>query len=77
MIVGKAIYYLLTNATDVTDIVSTRIYPEIAQQDADLPYIVYAIANNEPTDTKPEPSSWTRRKLRLIFTATAIRNALT
>jgi len=56
MIVGKAIYYLLTNATDVTDVVSTRIYPEIAQQDADLPYIVYAIANNEPTDTKPEPS---------------------
>ena len=56
MIVGKAIYYLLTNATDVTDIVSTRVYPEIAQQDADLPYIVYAIANNEPTDTKPEPS---------------------
>jgi len=56
MIVGKAIYYLLTNATDVTDVVSTRVYPEIAQQDADLPYIVYAIANNEPTDTKPEPS---------------------
>ena len=56
MTVGKAIYYLLTNATDVTDVVSTRVYPEIAQQDADLPYIVYAIANNEPTDTKPEPS---------------------
>ena len=56
MIVGKAIYHLLTNATDVTDIVSTRIYPEIAQQDADLPYIVYNVANNEPTDTKPEPS---------------------
>ena len=56
MIVGKAIYYLLTNATDVTDVVSTRIYPEIAQQDAALPYIVYNVANNEPTDTKPEPS---------------------
>ena len=56
MIVGKAIYHLLTNATDVTDIVNTRIYPEIAQQDADLPYIVYNVANNEPTDTKPEPS---------------------
>ena len=56
MIVGKAIYYLLTNATDVTDVVSTRIYPEIAQQDADLPFIVYNVTNNEPTDTKPEPS---------------------
>ena len=56
MIVGKAIYYLLTNATDVTDVVGTRIYPEVAQQDADLPYIVYNVTNNEPTDTKPEPS---------------------
>ena len=56
MIVGKAIYYLLTNATDVTDIVNTRVYPEVAQQDAALPYIVYNVTNNEPTDTKPEPS---------------------
>lgn len=56
MIVGKAIYYLLTNATDVTDIVSTRVYPEVAQQDADLPFIVYNVTNNEPSDTKPEPS---------------------
>ena len=56
MIVGKAIYYLLTNATGVTDIVSTRVYPEVAQQDAALPYIVYNVTNNEPTDTKPEPS---------------------
>lgn len=56
MIVGKAIYHLLTNATDVTDVVSTRIYPEIAQQDADLPYIVYNVANNEPTDTKRDVS---------------------
>jgi hypothetical protein len=56
MTVGKAIYYLLTNSTDVTDIVSTRVYPEIAEQNAALPYVVYNIANNEPTDTKPEPS---------------------
>jgi hypothetical protein len=56
MTVGKAIYYLLTNSTDITDIVSTRVFPEIAQQDAEMPYIVYNIANNEPSDTKPEPS---------------------
>ena len=56
MIVGKAIYHLLTNATAVTDIVGTRIYPEVAQQDGDLPYIVYNVSNNEPSDTKPEPS---------------------
>ena len=56
MTVGKAIYYLLTNASDVTAIVGTRIYPEVAQQNAALPYIVYNVSNNEPSDTKREPS---------------------
>ena len=56
MTVGKAIYYLLTNASDVTEIVGTRIFPEVAQQDADLPYIVYNVSNNEPSDTKKAPS---------------------
>lgn len=56
MTVGKAIYYLLTNSTDVTDIVSTRVYPEIAEQNAALPYVVYNISNNEPTDTKHDVS---------------------
>ncbi len=56
MTVGKAIFYLLDNSTDLTAIVGTRIYPEVAQQDAPLPYVVYNISNNEPSDTKREPS---------------------
>ena len=56
MTVGKAIYYLLTNSTDIAAIVSTRVFPEIAQQDALLPYVVYNVTNNEPSDTKAEPS---------------------
>ena len=56
MTVGKAIFYLLDNSTDLTAIVGTRIYPEVAQQDAPLPYVVYNISNNEPSDTKFEPS---------------------
>ena len=56
MTVGKAIFYLLDNSTDLTAIVGTRIYPEVAQQDAPLPYLVYNISNNEPSDTKREPS---------------------
>ena len=50
MTVGKAIFYLLDNSTDLTAIVGTRIYPEVAQQDAPLPYVVYNISNNEPSD---------------------------
>lgn len=86
MIVGKAIYYLLTNATDVTDIVSTRIYPEIAQQDADLPFIVYNVTNNEPTDTKRDVSQLDTAQIEVniysesytqcIDLAAAVRTAL-
>tara|TARA_R110000824_G_scaffold97167_4_gene232116 strand:+ start:650 stop:1039 length:390 start_codon:yes stop_codon:yes gene_type:complete len=54
MIVGKAIYNILTNASAVTDIVSTRIFPEIAPQNQNHPYVVYSVVSNSPTDTKEE-----------------------
>lgn len=49
---GKAIYKLLTSATPVTALVSTRIYPDMATQDAAYPFIVYSHENTTPTDTK-------------------------
>ena len=86
MIVGKAIYYLLNNSTDLTAIVGTRIFPEVAQQDADLPYIVYNVSNNEPSDTKREPSKMDTANIEIncystsytevIDIATAVRAAL-
>ena len=54
MIVGKAIYNILTNASAVTDIVSTKIYPEIAPQNESQPYLVYSVVGNSPTATKEE-----------------------
>ena len=54
MIVGKAIYNILSNVTAVTDIVSTKIYPEIAPQNESQPYLVYSVVSNSPTDTKEE-----------------------
>jgi len=56
MTVGKAIFDLLLGNTDLRAIVSNRIFPEVAQQDAELPYVVYNISSNEPSDTKREPS---------------------
>ena len=76
MIVGKAIYHLLTNATAITDIVGTRIYPEVAQQDGDLPYIVYNITNNEPSDTKPEPSKLDTAEIEVHCYATSYSQAI-
>jgi hypothetical protein len=56
MTVGKAIFDLLLGDADLRAIVNNRIFPEVAQQDAVLPYVVYNISSNEPSDTKREPS---------------------
>ena len=45
---GKAVYGILSTNTEVTDIVSTRIYPEIAEQEAPVPFIVYQVQNVAP-----------------------------
>lgn len=50
--VSKIVYNLLSNATDVTDIVSTKIYPMRAGQRQDLPFITYDILSQEPAKTK-------------------------
>jgi hypothetical protein len=56
MNVGKAIYYLLSNATDVTDICGTRIFPEVAEQESATPLVVYEIINVDPDDTNDGPA---------------------
>ncbi len=52
MIVGKAIYNILSNATFVTNLVGTKIFPEIAPPDINPPYIVYSVVSNQPTELK-------------------------
>ena len=54
---GKAVYGILSTNTEVTDIVSTRIYPEIAEQEAPVPFIVYQVQNVAPEDTHDGPST--------------------
>ena len=50
--IGKAIYGKLSATTAVTAITSTRIYPEMATQDATYPFIVYSVTDTAPTDIK-------------------------
>lgn len=52
MKVGAAIYILLGADSDVSAIVGTRIYPELAEEGASAPYIVYSVVSNTPSDTK-------------------------
>lgn len=51
MKVGLAIRALLLDDSDVTAI-TTRIYPELAVEGADAPYIVYSVVSNSPSDAK-------------------------
>ena len=52
MNVGKAIYAMLSADADLTELVGTRIYPEMAPEEAPTPFLVYSILSVEPEDTK-------------------------
>ncbi len=70
MTVGKAIYYLLSNYSDLTDIVSTRIYPEVAEQDAAMPFVIYTVVSNEPSDTQSSPSQLDIAQVDIVLFST-------
>jgi len=52
MKIGLAIYNILANDSDVTDITSTRIYPNVAKQSTTFPFLVYQTTGVNPNDTK-------------------------
>lgn len=49
---GKIIYDILSNDSDVTNKVGSRIYPDRASQGASYPYIVYSDVANPATNVK-------------------------
>ena len=53
---GKAVYGILSANSGVTDLVGTRIFPEIAEQEAATPFIVYQLQSVAPEDTHDGPS---------------------
>ena len=52
MKVGAAIYSMLKDDSAVAALVGTRIYPELAEEGAATPYVVYSVVSNTPVDTK-------------------------
>ena len=54
--IGDVLYNLLSNDVDVSAIVGTKIYPFIAIEDVENPYIVYTIEGVDPTQDKDGPS---------------------
>lgn len=57
MKVGKAIYSAITGDGTLAGLVSTRVYPDRAVQQATLPYIIYTAIDTQPTDTKDGASA--------------------
>ena len=43
---------MLSEDSAVSALVSTRIYPELAEEGAATPYVVYSVVSNTPVDTK-------------------------
>jgi hypothetical protein len=53
-VIGAIVYQALASSTAVSALVGTRIYPEIAPDEADLPLIVYTVrAQDEVAGNAP------------------------
>ncbi len=68
---GPAIYGILSSDTDVSAIVSTRIYPEIAAQGSDLPLVVYRFSGLRPSDTKSGVSTLDEETYNMVAISTS------
>ncbi len=62
---GKAIYKLLKDSSAVGAICADRIFPEMAQQDAVLPFIVYTVTDTTPAATKNATSKLDTARVEL------------
>jgi len=66
---GKAIYSILTSDSDVSSIVGTKVYPQIAAQGATFPFIVYLLVDIDPSDTKSGVSTLDEVRYEVIAAA--------
>jgi hypothetical protein len=55
--IGKVIYGRLSTDTTVTNICGLSIYPDIAPQNVQYPFIVYTITNSTPVNFKDGQSN--------------------
>ena len=57
MQIGKSIYNILANDSDVSAVVGTRIFPNVAPQTTTFPFIIYDVTGVQPNDTKDGAST--------------------
>ena len=58
MKVGEAIYSILSNDVTVSGVVGTKIFPVVATEKSSVPYIVYNLVSETPTNTKGDGASF-------------------
>tara|TARA_R110000824_G_scaffold393384_1_gene592507 strand:+ start:2618 stop:2908 length:291 start_codon:yes stop_codon:yes gene_type:complete len=52
MEIGKSIYNILSTTTNISNLVGTRIFPNVAPQTTTFPFIIYDVNGVQPNDTK-------------------------
>ena len=52
MEIGKSIYSILSTTGNISGLVSTRIFPNVAPQTTQFPFFIYDITGVDPTNTK-------------------------
>jgi len=75
--IGQAIYTLLTGASAVSALVGTRVYPDMATQDAVYPFIVYSEEGADPSDTKDGVSTLDVVGLQIVVFSNSYATAQT
>ena len=63
--ISTAIYSILYANAAVKAVVSNRIYPNMATQTAQHPYIVYSVVSKVPTDSKDNGTGFDRYRLQV------------
>jgi hypothetical protein len=69
--IGQAIYTLLSTNVGIKAIVDTRIYPMLAEQFADMPYIVYRTISKVPNNTKGGGRGFDRYRVQIDCVGTS------
>ena len=57
MEIGKAIYNILSNDSDIQAFVDDRVFPNVAPQTTEFPFIIYDVTGVQPNDTKDGAST--------------------
>jgi hypothetical protein len=63
---GLGIYQLLQESSDVTDLVGTRVFPALAAQQAEMPFITYELVQITPSDEKDGPSTMDEVRVEVV-----------